>query len=106
MSSLTERMIRAAKLDATLYEEVEADRDATGQAMSVVILSSLAVGLGSFVLHSPVLSADLRLPWTRVLVWGLFALLSVLQVRVVGFFAVATVPMAILNSQDLNPNGR
>ena len=47
MASLTDRMIRAAKLDATLYEEVEADRDATGQAMSVVILSSLAMGLSS-----------------------------------------------------------
>ena len=48
MASLTDRMIRAAKLDVTLYEEVEADRDATGQAMSVVILSSLALGVGSY----------------------------------------------------------
>src|SRR3990172_674190 len=47
MASLTDRMIRAAKFDTTLYEEVEADRDATGQAMSVVILSSLAMGLSS-----------------------------------------------------------
>ena len=47
MASLTDRMIRAAKFDATLYEEVEADRDATGQALSVVILSSLAMGLSS-----------------------------------------------------------
>lgn len=48
MASLTDRMIRAAKLDANLYEEVEADRDATGQAMSVVVLSSVAMGLSSF----------------------------------------------------------
>jgi hypothetical protein len=41
-------MIRAAKLDVSLYEEVEADRDATGQAVSVVILSSLAMGVGSY----------------------------------------------------------
>jgi hypothetical protein len=41
-------MIRAARLDANLYEEVEADRNATGQAMSVVILSSLALGVGSY----------------------------------------------------------
>ena len=47
MSSLADRMIRAAKLDATLYEEVESDREAMGQAMSVVILSSLATGVGS-----------------------------------------------------------
>jgi len=40
-------MIRAAKLDVNLYEEVEADRDSMGQAMTVVILSSLAAGIGS-----------------------------------------------------------
>ena len=47
-SSLTDRMIRAGKLDVNLYEEVEADQDATGQAVSVVILSSVAMGVGSF----------------------------------------------------------
>ncbi|MFQ5912884.1 MAG: YIP1 family protein [Nitrospinota bacterium] len=46
MASFGERMIRAAKLDAGLYEEVEADRTAMGQAMSVVVLSSVAAGLG------------------------------------------------------------
>jgi hypothetical protein len=47
MASFGERMIRAAKLDASLYEEVEADKGAMGQAMSVVVLSSLAAGIGS-----------------------------------------------------------
>ena len=47
MASLVERMIRAAKLDANLYEEVEADTGATRQAMLVVVLSSLAAGIGS-----------------------------------------------------------
>lgn len=48
MSSLTERMIGAAKLDVAIYEEVEADTTATGQALLVVVLSSVAAGL-SFV---------------------------------------------------------
>ena len=48
MSSLTERMIGAAKLDVAIYEEVEADTSATGQAFLVVVLSSVAAGL-SFV---------------------------------------------------------
>ena len=39
-------MIRAAKLDVTLYEEVEADKGAMGQAMGVVVLSSVAAGIG------------------------------------------------------------
>ena len=46
MSSFVERMIRAAKLDIHLYEEVEADKSAMGQAMGVVALSSLAGGIG------------------------------------------------------------
>ncbi len=47
MSSLKDRMIRAAKLDASLYEEVEADTEAMGQAIKVVVLSSVAAGLGT-----------------------------------------------------------
>ena len=47
MASFMNRIIRAAKLDAALYEEVEADKRALGQAMGVVVLSSIAAGLGS-----------------------------------------------------------
>ena len=47
MASLGNRMIRAAKLDVSLYEEVEADTGATGQAMLVVVISSLAAGIGN-----------------------------------------------------------
>ena len=47
MNQLVERMIRAAKLDINLYEEVEADTGALGQAMTVVILSSVAAGIGT-----------------------------------------------------------
>lgn len=47
MASYSDRMIRAAKLDPRLYEEVEADQGALGQAMGVVILASLAAGIGS-----------------------------------------------------------
>lgn len=46
MTSFTDRIIRAAKLDANLYEEVEADKGALGQAMIVVVLSSIAAGIG------------------------------------------------------------
>ncbi len=47
MASFTERMIGAAKLDVQVYEEVEADTGATRQAMGVVLLSSVAAGIGS-----------------------------------------------------------
>jgi hypothetical protein len=40
-------MLRAAKLEVELYEEVEADKEAFKQALVVVFLSSLAAGIGS-----------------------------------------------------------
>ena len=47
MNGIGSRMIRAAKLNVDLYEEVEADTGATRQAMLVVVLSSVAAGIGS-----------------------------------------------------------
>ncbi len=47
MKIFTDRMIRAAQLDVNLYEEVEADKDTMRQAVGVVVLSSLAAGVGS-----------------------------------------------------------
>jgi len=47
MSRIVNRIFRAAKLDANLYEEVEADKSALSQAIVVVVLSSLAAGIGS-----------------------------------------------------------
>ncbi len=46
MSQIINRMVRAARLEPALYEEVEADRGAMGQAMAVVLISSLAAGVG------------------------------------------------------------
>lgn len=48
MANLQARMIRAAKLDVELYEEVEADQGATGQATTVVVLAALAAGIGNY----------------------------------------------------------
>jgi hypothetical protein len=47
MANFGNRIIRAAKLDVALYEEVEADKSSLGQAMGVVVLSSIAAGIGS-----------------------------------------------------------
>ncbi len=47
MSDFKDRIFRAAKLDVQLYEEVEADKGAMGQAMAVVVLSSVAAGIGT-----------------------------------------------------------
>jgi hypothetical protein len=47
MASFMERAIGAARLDVATYEEVEADPSALGQAMGIVVIASLASGLGS-----------------------------------------------------------
>ncbi|ADH86258.1 YIP1 family protein [Desulfurivibrio alkaliphilus] len=47
MDSLTNRIIRAGKLDHELYREVKEDPEALGPALNVVLLSSLAAGIGS-----------------------------------------------------------
>lgn len=44
--SFTQRMLGAARLDPATYEEVEADRTATSQALVVVVLASVATGFG------------------------------------------------------------
>lgn len=53
MTGFGNRIIRAAKLDVSLYEEVEADKTAMGQAMGVVVLSSVAAGIGAMVFKKP-----------------------------------------------------
>jgi hypothetical protein len=42
------RMLRAALFDAEIYEEVEADRNATRQSAAVVLLAALGIGIGSW----------------------------------------------------------
>jgi hypothetical protein len=47
MATFAERIVGAAKLDVGTYEEIEQDAGATGQASAVVVLSSVAAGIGS-----------------------------------------------------------
>jgi len=48
MASFVERVVGAARLDAKVYEEVEADPTAMSQAMAVVAAAAAASGVGSF----------------------------------------------------------
>jgi hypothetical protein len=47
-AAMFNRVMRAAMLDVDLYEEVEADSSLTQEALMVVILVSIAGGIGSF----------------------------------------------------------
>ena len=73
MNSLfVNRVIRACKLDISLYEEVEADNSATLQAAAVVVLSSLAAGIGAISLGA---SNFLMAPLLSLVSWYIWAYL-------------------------------
>ncbi len=76
MASFTERMIGAAKLDVQVYEEVEADTGATGQAMGVVLLSSLAGGVGSVGLGAGGLGGFVGGGIAALIGWAIWAFLT------------------------------
>jgi hypothetical protein len=46
-NTFLQRLIGAAALDSAIYEEVELDASATSQAFLVVVMSSLAAGVGA-----------------------------------------------------------
>ena len=71
-SVFVNRIIRACKLDTTLYEEVEADKSATLQAALVVVLSSLAAGVGALSLGA---SNFLMAPVLSLVSWYIWAYL-------------------------------
>jgi len=75
MSSFTERMIGAARLDAGIYEEVEHDSEAMGQAVGVVLLSSVAAGIGS-ILYMDLATALVAGTVAALLGWLIWAFLT------------------------------
>jgi len=69
-------MIAAARLDPRIYEEVEADSSGTAQAMTVVILSSLAGGIGSVGFGGPSLAVAAAGAVGALLGWVVLAALT------------------------------
>lgn len=78
--SFTERLILAAKLDPGVYEEVEHDAGATGQAAAVVLLTSVTAGVGAATLG----------PFA-ILAFAVFSLISWLMYAGVAYFVGAKV---------------
>ena len=72
--TITEGMLRAARLDVSLYEEVEADRGLTRQATAVVLLSAVAAGIGA-TMYGPGLPVTVL---AAVILWYLWAFLTYL----------------------------
>ncbi len=72
-SSFASRIVRAARFDRSLYEEVETDTGATIQALAVVVASAVAAGLGS-----GDLGALVPISLFALIGWFLWALLTCL----------------------------
>src|SRR5436309_291191 len=75
-NTFLQRLIGAVSLDAAIYEEVEADRGATGQAVAVVLLSSLAAGIGARGLGGDSPSNIAFISMVALLAWAAWALLT------------------------------
>lgn len=70
MNDLIQRMIRAAKLDVTLYEEVEADTTAFKPALAVVAISSIASGIGNLYVGFGTMIGTLIISLVAWFVWS------------------------------------
>ena len=72
-NAMLNRVIRAARLDVSLYNEVEADTSLNREALTVVIIVTILAAVGSFVgslfLSFEIVPAILGLAWA--IFWGI-----------------------------------
>ena len=73
-NSFLQRLIGAVALDSAIYEEVDEDASATGQAFLVVLLSSLAAGIGSRGLGGTTVYGILFISALALIAWAAWAL--------------------------------
>src|SRR5262245_63447776 len=74
--TFVQRLIGAASLVVAICEEVEADRGATGQAVVVVILSSIAAGIGSRGFGGASIDTMFLMSIAALLGWAAWALVT------------------------------
>ena len=75
-NSVLQRLLGAAALDTAIDEEVEADRGATGQAFGVVIVSSLAAGIGARGLGGTNPASIAFISMVALLAWAAWAVVT------------------------------
>jgi hypothetical protein len=75
-NSFIQRLIGAAALDVAIYEEVEADPSAIGQAFCIVVLSSLAAGFGASGLSGASIANIGFISIVALIAWAAWALIT------------------------------
>src|SRR5712672_2323592 len=75
-NTFLQRLIGAAALDTAIYEEVEADGGASVQAAAVVVLSSLAAGIGARGFSQNSLPNIALITIASLMAWGCWALVT------------------------------
>ena len=75
-TSFPMRLIGALAVDPLIYEEVEADRSATWQALVVVVLSSLSAGIGAFGWGTASLGGILFMSGLALVSWAAWAVIT------------------------------
>jgi hypothetical protein len=76
MATFLARVTGAALLKSQVYEEIEADSSATMQAMGVVLLSSVAAGIGALGPTNARFSAVAAISLLALAVWAIWAFLT------------------------------
>lgn len=75
MSLYGYRLMGAAMLDRSIYEGIEADRTALGQALATVLLSSVAAGVGAAGWQGPTLANVVLVASVALVTWTAWATL-------------------------------
>jgi hypothetical protein len=75
-NTFLQRLLGAAALDVAIYEEVEADPAATSQAVAVVLLSSVAAGIGAGGLSGPSLTSIVFISILALVTWVAWAVIT------------------------------
>jgi hypothetical protein len=75
-SSFVIRLIGAMALDPVVYEEIEADRSATAQALVVVVLSSMSAGIGARAYTNGSVGAVLFISGLALVAWLAWAVVT------------------------------
>jgi hypothetical protein len=72
-TSIYDRMLGALRLDATTYEQIEADEKATGEAAFIVVASSLVAAAGYALHFGGTVNAGLLGAIAELIGWAVFA---------------------------------